>query len=87
MTTPYRAAHICAIRSPAERDPGSYDWKPVRHHFGIRSFGVNANLAVDAGDWVVEEHTETGTTVLALGGEPGVPFTVSPWELKYFDDE
>lgn len=26
---------------------------------------------------------EPGTTVLAVGGEPGVAFTVSEWEVKY----
>jgi quercetin dioxygenase-like cupin family protein len=58
MSAPVRKAHLSEIPSPVEREPGSYDWKPVRHHFGIRSFGINANLAPEAGDWVVEEHTE-----------------------------
>jgi hypothetical protein len=26
---------------------------------------------------------EAGTTVVAVGGEPGVAYTVSPWERKY----
>ncbi len=26
---------------------------------------------------------EAGTTVLAVGGEPGVAYSVSPWEWKY----
>jgi hypothetical protein len=26
---------------------------------------------------------EAGTTVLAVGGEPGAPYSVSPWERKY----
>jgi hypothetical protein len=26
---------------------------------------------------------EAGTTVLAVGGEPGVAYSVSPWERKY----
>jgi hypothetical protein len=28
-----------------------------------------------------------GTTLLALGGEPGKAFEVSPWERDYFDGE
>ena len=30
---------------------------------------------------------ETGTTLLAVGGEPGKAFEVSPWERKYVDGE
>ena len=136
MEREYAAARISEIPSPVPAEPGSYDWKPVRHHFDIRSFGVNANVA-DAGDVLVEKHTEVedsgtrheelflvvsgratftvagdeidapagtlvfvpdpevvrsaraledGTTVLAVGGEPGAAYTVSQWEKKYFDD-
>lgn len=28
---------------------------------------------------------EAGTTLLAVGGEPGKAFEVSPWEAEYFD--
>jgi hypothetical protein len=28
---------------------------------------------------------EAGTTLLAVGGEPGKAFEVSPWEVEYFD--
>jgi mannose-6-phosphate isomerase-like protein (cupin superfamily) len=40
-------------------DPG-LDWRPVRDHLGIRSFGVNAFLGAQPGDRVVELHEETG---------------------------
>ena len=30
---------------------------------------------------------EAGTTLLAVGGEPGKAFEVSPWEREYFDGE
>lgn len=33
-------------------------WRPVRRHFDIRSFGVNAYTAEEAGQRVVEEHRE-----------------------------
>jgi hypothetical protein len=26
---------------------------------------------------------EAGTTVLAIGGQPGQPYTVSPWEYSF----
>jgi hypothetical protein len=58
MTAPYRKAHLSELPSPVAPEPGSYEWKPVRHHFGIRSFGINAQVGAHAGDWVVEEHTE-----------------------------
>lgn len=46
-----RAAQPC--------DP-SLDWRPVRDHLGISSFGVNAFLGAAVGDRVVELHDETG---------------------------
>jgi hypothetical protein len=118
----------------APSDPGEAEWKPVRHHFGIASFGANAYVAREAGEAVVVEHTEVddsgteheelyfvasglatfsvaddevaapagtfvyvrdpravrsavarepGTIVIAVGGTPGQPFSVSPWERKY----
>jgi hypothetical protein len=38
--------------------PGPSDWKPLRHHFGIRAFGFNAWIADHAGQELVEEHDE-----------------------------
>ncbi len=109
-------------------------WRPVRRRLGIEAFGVNAYTAEEAGQEVVEHHTETGsgagkheelyvvvrgrarfdldgeefdapagtfvfvrdravrrgayaeepgTTVLALGGTPGEPYRVSPWEYYF----
>lgn len=104
---------------------GTLVWKPVRRRLGITSFGVNAYTAANAGDDVVEDHTEqtheeayvvvrghatftvdgevvdapwgtivflddpkqrrhavakeAGTTVLAIGGEPGA-HEISAWE-------
>ena len=137
MTGKYTIARLDDIPSPVPPDPDSFHWKPIRHHMGIRAFGVNAGVAPRAGDWVVEEHTErqggaagheelyyvargharfsidgeevdapsgtlvfvpdpdtlrsakalsAGTTVLYMGAEHGVAFTVSPWEKKHFDD-
>jgi hypothetical protein len=130
---PFKAAHISHIPTPIEPEPGSYEWKPVRRHFDVRSFGVNVSIAPESGDWVIGEHTETdtrheelffvahghatfvvdgtevdapsgtfvfvpdpassrgaraleaGTIVLAMGGEPGAPYSVSSWEQKFFE--
>jgi quercetin dioxygenase-like cupin family protein len=34
-------------------------WRPIRRRFDVRAFGVNAYTAENAGDEVVEEHTES----------------------------
>jgi quercetin dioxygenase-like cupin family protein len=39
--------------------PGTLRWLPVRHTLGIRAFGCNAYVATEAGDDVVEPHTES----------------------------
>jgi glyoxylate utilization-related uncharacterized protein len=41
--------------------PGTLRWLPVRYELGIGAFGTNAYLAENAGDDVVEPHTEEGT--------------------------
>ena len=135
MSNRFQVARLEDIPSPVAPDPGAYEWKPIRHHFGVRAFGVNAAVARRAGDYVVEEHTEVqegcmrheelyvvtrgrarftidgqafdapagtlifvsdpetrraataledGTTVLAVGGEAGAAYRVSPWEAKHF---
>ena len=38
--------------------PGSLRWTPIRKHFGITAFGINAYTATEAGQDVVEEHNE-----------------------------
>ena len=37
---------------------GTLVWKPVRKTLGVTAFGVNAYTAANAGDEVVEDHTE-----------------------------
>ena len=37
---------------------GTLVWKPVRKLLGVTAFGINAYTAANAGDEVVEEHTE-----------------------------
>ena len=107
---------------------GTLLWQPLRRPLGITAFGINAYTASNAGDEVVEEHTEqsheeayvvirghaaftvgdeevdapwgtivflddpkqrrhaiakeAGTTVLAIGGEPGT-HAISSWEYIF----
>ena len=122
-----------ALLSEIEAIPGpcALQWTPVRRHFDIAAFGINAYLAADPGQDVVERHTEDarrheeayivvtgratftldgddvdapagtiifirepaversavakdpGTTVLAIGAKPGVPYAPGPWEPVY----
>lgn len=37
---------------------GTLTWKPIRRPLGVTAFGINAYVAQNAGDEVVEEHTE-----------------------------
>jgi len=53
----YAVAHLDEID---EMDDGRCPWRPVRHHFGITAFGVNAWTARDAGDRIINEHDESG---------------------------
>ena len=66
-------------RYPIEGQEG-LTWRPVRRHFDIQSFGVNAYTAEEAGQRVVEEHREqdgheelyvvvTGRATFMLDGE------------------
>jgi tetratricopeptide (TPR) repeat protein len=39
--------------------PDGFVWRPIRRHFDIRAFGVNAYSALEVGGRIVEEHAET----------------------------
>jgi Cupin domain len=56
--TSWNMAHLDEIEPITEPDPGDYVWKPVRHQLGIGAFGVNAWVAREPGDRVIEEHAE-----------------------------
>jgi tetratricopeptide (TPR) repeat protein len=57
----YEVAHLDEID---EISDGREPWRPVRHHFGITSFGINAWTAREAGDRIINEHDESD------GGDP-----------------
>jgi hypothetical protein len=74
---------------------GSLVWKPIRKTLGVTAFGINAYVAANAGDEVVEEHTEEqlgheeiyavirGHAVFTVDGEE----VDAPWgTLVYLDD-
>jgi tetratricopeptide (TPR) repeat protein len=53
--SPYRVARLDEIEEVSD---GRCPWRPVRHHFGITSFGINAWTARNAGDRIINEHDE-----------------------------
>jgi tetratricopeptide (TPR) repeat protein len=52
----YAVAHLDDIE---EITDGREPWRPVRVHFGIQAFGVNAWTAPNAGDRIINEHDES----------------------------
>ena len=54
-TSDYVVANLDEIE---ELDDGRCPYRPVRHHFGISAFGVNAWTAREAGDRIINEHDE-----------------------------
>jgi tetratricopeptide (TPR) repeat protein len=75
----YEVASVTSLESLP--GPGSLRWTPLRKHFGITAFGINAYTATEAGQDVVEEHNEerlgheeiyvvlTGRATFVLGEE------------------
>jgi mannose-6-phosphate isomerase-like protein (cupin superfamily) len=53
----YAVAHLDEID---EISDGRCPSRPIRHHFGITSFGVNAWTGREAGDRIINEHDEGG---------------------------
>jgi tetratricopeptide (TPR) repeat protein len=51
----FAVAHLDEIE---EITDGREPWRPVRHHFGIQSFGINVWTAADLGDRIINEHDE-----------------------------
>ncbi len=56
MPEPPRVVHLDELDSVP--GPGSLTWRPVRLELGIRAFGCNAYTAAQAGQDVVEPHSE-----------------------------
>jgi len=57
---PYAVARLDEIPR-VKSSASSFDIAPIRVHFGIGSFGINAYSAPEAGGHVIEEHDELGS--------------------------
>jgi tetratricopeptide (TPR) repeat protein len=49
---------VARIEQIDEIQDGRSPWRPVRHHFGVTSFGINAFTARETGDRIINEHDE-----------------------------
>src|SRR5919109_481020 len=49
---------VARLDQIGELTDGRAPWHPVRHHFGITSFGVNAWPGHEVGDRIINEHDE-----------------------------
>jgi tetratricopeptide (TPR) repeat protein len=49
---------VARLEDIEEIDDGRSPFRPVRHHFGITTFGVNAMTARASGDRLINEHDE-----------------------------
>jgi tetratricopeptide (TPR) repeat protein len=50
---------VARIEDIDEVSDGRVPSRPIRHHFGITSFGVNAWIGREQGDRIINEHDET----------------------------
>jgi hypothetical protein len=50
---------VAQLEEIEELTDGREPFRPVRHHFGITSFGVNAWTAREVGDRIINEHDES----------------------------
>jgi tetratricopeptide (TPR) repeat protein len=50
---------VARLEEIEELTDGREPFRPVRHHFGITSFGINAWTAHEAGDRIINEHDES----------------------------
>lgn len=55
---PFAAVHLSGIESLQMSGLPHRSWKPVRHHLGVRAFGVSAYVASAPGEAIVPEHDE-----------------------------
>jgi mannose-6-phosphate isomerase-like protein (cupin superfamily) len=53
-----RGYAVARLEEIEEVDDGRCAFRPVRHHFGIAGFGINAWTARNAGDRIINEHDE-----------------------------
>ena len=53
---------VAGLQDIGEMDDGRAPFRPIRHHFGIEAFGVNAWTG-QAGDRIINEHDEVSADI------------------------
>lgn len=76
----YEVAHLDELERFPVDDEGLV-WRPVRRRLGIAAFGTNAYTAEQAGDRVVEEHTEQEAEELYFVARGRATFTLEDEEV------
>ena len=51
---------VARLEDIGEISDGREPWRPVRHHFGITSFGINAWTGREAGDRIIKRARRGG---------------------------
>ena len=51
---------VAKLEEIEEMGDGRCPWRPIRFHLGIQAFGINSWTARDAGDRLINEHSEEG---------------------------
>jgi len=74
MPTPPKLLHLDEIEPVP--GPGTLTWLPVRHALELRAFGTNAFRADEAGQEVVEPHTEDVHEELYFVARGSATFTI-----------
>lgn len=52
------AFQVARLEEIDELNDGRQPWRPIRHHLGITSFGINSWTGHEAGDRIINEHDE-----------------------------
>ena len=71
----HRVVHVTEVPTAPSPVEG-LEWRPVRHHLGVRAFGTNAYTGADAGDLVIEPHDESEFEELYVVLSGAARFTV-----------
>ena len=74
MPAPPKLLHLDEIEPVP--GPGTLTWLPVRHSLDVRAFGCNAYRAEEAGQEVVEPHTEDAHEEMYFVARGSATFTI-----------
>ena len=65
---------VAQLEDITEVSDGRAPWRAVRHHFGIKAFGINTWTGREAGDRIINEHDEADVDADAEGQQEELYF-------------